>query len=240
MRSAVTARRKPWDARLAAWLVAPLAATPLSPNLLTTLRLGVGLTGAWLFARGVSPNLAAGIVVLSNFLDHTDGEFARMTGRTSRFGHLYDLASDAAVTVALFICMGWGLRATLGEWSVWMGLVSGLAVAGIFQLRYQIEEAHGKRATSQPRLAGFEAEDVLYLLPLVTLTGALPSFLQAASLGAPAALLIVLMRWPGHENSRHRRYGLHRQCRRALAARAWRFRERAGARRSGFSQPCGA
>lgn len=177
---------------MAAKLVAPLAATPLSPNTLTTVRLAVGVTGAWLFALGTVPNLAAFAVVVSNFLDHTDGEFARMTGRTSRLGHLYDLASDAVVTIALFVCIGWGLRDTLGVGAVWMGLVSGLAVAGIFQLRYLIEEAHGKRATTQPRLAGFEAEDVLYLLPLVTLSGVLPEFLQAASLGAPVAFVMVL------------------------------------------------
>lgn len=184
--------RKPWDARLAARLVAPLAATTLRPNALTTLRLLVGLAGAWLFALGTVPNLAAFTIVLSNFLDHTDGEFARMTGRTSRLGHLYDLASDAIVTIALFVCIGWGQRDTLGDASVWMGLVSGLAIAGIFQLRYLMEETHGKRATAQPRLGGLEAEDVLYLLPLVTLSGVLPGFLQAAALGAPLAFAIVL------------------------------------------------
>ena len=38
-----------------------------------------------------------------NFHDHTDGELARIGGKTSRIGHLYDLASDAAVTILLFI-----------------------------------------------------------------------------------------------------------------------------------------
>ena len=41
-------------------------------------------------------NLGALLLVLSNFLDHTDGELARISGKTSRVGHLYDLASDAA------------------------------------------------------------------------------------------------------------------------------------------------
>lgn len=190
-----TASSKPWDARLAAALVRPLCGTSVSPNVLTTIRLAVGLYGAALFAGGESPNLAALVIVLSNFLDHTDGELARMSGRSSRFGHNYDLASDALVTVALFVCMGWGLRGGLGEVAALMGLAAGLAVAGIFHLRNLIENAHGKQATAQPRFAGFEAEDVLYLLPLVTLFDGLPVFLKAASLGAPLAFVVVLVQY---------------------------------------------
>lgn len=183
---------KPWDARLAAALVRPLCRTSVSPNVLTTVRLAVGLFGAALFATGRHPNLAATVIVLSNFLDHTDGELARMSGRTSRFGHLYDLASDALVTVGLFACIGIGLTQSLGDGAIMLGTVAGLAVAGIFHLRYLIEDTHGKVATAQPRIAGFEAEDILYLLPLVTLTDALPLFLRAAAFGAPVAFLVVL------------------------------------------------
>lgn len=183
---------KPWDARLAAALVRPLVSTRISPNVLTTVRLLVGIWGTWLFARGQHPNLAALVVVLSNFLDHTDGELARMSGRSSRLGHFYDLASDALITVALFACIGIGLSDTLGASAIFNGTIAGLAVAGIFHLRNIIENAHGKTATAQPRFAGFEAEDILYLLPLVTLLDGLPLFLSAASIGAPLAFLIVL------------------------------------------------
>jgi len=186
---------KPWDARLAAALVRPLCDTSVSPNVLTTVRLLVGAYGAYLFATGRAPNLASGVIVLSNFLDHTDGELARMSGKSSRFGHHYDLASDAAVTIALFICIGWGLQSNLGSFAVIMGTIAGLAVAGIFHLRNRIENAYGKRATAQPRLAGFEAEDILYLLPLVTWFEGLPLFLKAAAIGAPIAFGIVLIQF---------------------------------------------
>ena len=72
---------------------------------------------------------------------------------------------------------------------------AGLAVAGIFQLRNVMENRHGKTATKQPRFAGFEAEDVLYLIPIVTLAGALDGFLRAAAVGAPLALLIVAVQY---------------------------------------------
>ena len=91
---------KPWDARAAALLVRPFVDTRLHPNALTTLRLLVGLAGAWLFATGSQFNLAALCIVLSNFLDHTDGELARMSGKMSVFGHRYDLFRPSACSRA--------------------------------------------------------------------------------------------------------------------------------------------
>src|SRR6202050_2804104 len=89
--------RRPWDARLARRLVAPLKDSWVTPNHLTTVRLGVGLAAAAAFLPGTYgwSNIAALLLILSNFLDHTDGELARISGRSSRIGHLYDLASDA-------------------------------------------------------------------------------------------------------------------------------------------------
>lgn len=188
----MSAKRKPWDARISAWLVAPLVHTPIHPNVLTTLRLLVGMAGAVLFATGRHPNEAAFLVVASNFLDHTDGELARLSGKTSAFGHRYDLASDALVTVGMFVGIGIGLSHALGAHTILLGALAGTAVAAIFQMRGVIEASHGKTATQQPSLAGFEAEDVLYLMPVVTLTGQLQPFLIAAAIGAPLAALLVL------------------------------------------------
>lgn len=191
----MAANPKPWDARLAAALVRPLCHTAISPNDLTTLRLIVGCYGAYLFATGTAPNLAASVIVVSNFLDHTDGELARMSGKTSRFGHRYDLLSDAGVTIGLFVGIGWGLQASLGPLAIGLGLAAGLAVAGIFQLRNLLENAYGKVATVQPRIGGFEAEDILYLLPLVTLSNGLALFLKAAAIGAPLAFCAVFAQY---------------------------------------------
>lgn len=189
--SEATKSNKPWDARLAAWLIRPLIDTPVHPNVLTTVRLAVGVSGALLFAQGEHFNVAAFLIVASNFLDHTDGELARSSGKLSSFGHRYDLASDAVVTIGMFVGIGIGLTVLLGTKSIAMGLISGIAVAGIFHLRNKLENARGKVATKQPGLLGFEAEDILYLIPLVTLTNNLPSFLWAAVIGAPIAFIIV-------------------------------------------------
>ena len=141
--------QRPWDARLARRLITPLKDSWVTPNYLTTVRLFVGLAAAAAFLPGTYgwSNIAALLLILSNFLDHTDGELARLSGKTSRIGHLYDLASDAAVTVALFVAMGAGMAAKpgllLGLPSVVLGTAAGVAVALIFWLRMQIEDIGG-------------------------------------------------------------------------------------------------
>src|ERR1700756_742633 len=122
-----------WDARLARRLVTPLVDTRITPNHLTTIRLLIGLAGALCLARGGFPRSNAGafLIVLSNFVDHTDGELARISGKTSRIGHFYDLASDALVTVLLFLGMGYGLGAMAAhsgaEWRVPPAVLGGIA-----------------------------------------------------------------------------------------------------------------
>jgi phosphatidylglycerophosphate synthase len=189
----------PWDARLARTLVAPLASSRVTPNHLTTVRLAVGLAGAAAFMQGTYrwSNIAALLVIVSNFLDHTDGELARLSGKTSRVGHIYDLASDAAVTILLFFAMGVGIGTSsdnlLGMPPPALGALAGAAIALIFYLRMRIEEMAGKAATRQASVGGFETEDVLYLLPLVTLCSGITPFLLAASIGAPvfAAWVVI-------------------------------------------------
>lgn len=191
--------RRPWDARLARRLVTPLKHSWVTPNHLTTLRLAVGLAAAAAFIPGsyAWSNIAALLLILSNFLDHTDGELARMSGKTSRLGHLYDLASDATVTILLFVAMGVGVAAKPGAQLIVppaiLGLAAGTAIALIFYLRMRIEELLGKVATQQASLGGFETEDVLYLLPLVTLSNALVPLLVAASICAPFYAIWVVI-----------------------------------------------
>jgi archaetidylinositol phosphate synthase len=190
-----------WDARLARRLVTPLKNTRVTPNYLTTLRLAIGLAGAACLAQAGFGWVNAGalLIVLSNFADHTDGELARISGKTSKIGHFYDLASDTLITVLLFLCLGLGLAAQgrhMAIHPVLLGGIAGVAVALIFFLRMRIESLAGKTQTAQGEAGGFETEDVLYLLPLVTVTGGIAPFLIAASIGAPLfALWVIVDYW---------------------------------------------
>lgn len=194
-----------WDARLARRLVTPLVNTWVTPNHLTTLRLLIGLAGALCLAHGefAWTNAGALLIVLSNFVDHTDGELARISGKSSRIGHFYDLACDALVTIMLFIGMGVGAGAGAGVGATHigglkvmpgvLGAIAGVAIALIFFLRMRIEDMAGKAGTKQASVGGFETEDVLYLLPIVTLTSVVLPFVVVASIGAPlfAAWVVV-------------------------------------------------
>ena len=185
------AAQRPWVAWFARRLVTPLKDSRATPNHLTTVRLAVGLAAAAAFLPGTYgwTNIGALLMILSNFLDHTDGELARISGKTSRIGHIYDLASDALVTVLLFLAIGIGVGTRVGTLlqlpPALLGLVAGGAVALIFYLRMRIESMVGKSGTQQGRLAGFETEDVLYMMPLVTVCNGLTNFLIAAAIGAP-------------------------------------------------------
>ena len=75
-----------------------------------------------------------------------DGELARISGKTSRIGHLYDLASDAAVTILLFIAIGVGVGVGAPQGlplpvpPALLGLAAGCAISLIFDLRMRIED----------------------------------------------------------------------------------------------------
>lgn len=191
--------QRPWDARLARHLIAPLKDSWVTPNHLTSVRLLIGLAAAAAFIPGTYAwsNVASLLLVLSNFADHTDGELARLSGKSSRLGHMYDLASDAVVTILLFIGIGIGVgakhSATLLYPPIVLGAAAGGAIALIFFLRMRIEQRAGKAATQQASLGGFETEDVLYLLPLVTLCNAVVPFLVVASICAPLFAVWVVI-----------------------------------------------
>ena len=184
----------PWDQRLARALMRPLVAARITPNQITTFSLAVGLLAAWLFASGgAAVHVGAACFMLAFWLDHADGELARSTGRTSLFGHCYDLAAGGAVLIALFIGIGIGLRKDgLGAWPIVLGSSAGLATAVTFVLRMELERRAGKPATRQPNLLGFELEDVMYLLGPITWLGMLQPFLVLAGIGTPLFALLVL------------------------------------------------
>jgi archaetidylinositol phosphate synthase len=177
----------PWDQRLARASLRPLIWASITPNQITTLSLAIGMLAAFLYAGGGwGAHLGAACFVLSLWLDHVDGELARSTGRTSVFGHYYDLAADCCVLVAVFVAIGIAQRAP------GLGAAAGLGTTAIFVLRLELERRAGKAAVRQPNLLGFELEDVMYLLAPITWLGLLQAFLLVAGIGAPLFALFVL------------------------------------------------
>jgi phosphatidylglycerophosphate synthase len=185
----------PFDQRLARLVVRPLAQTPVTPNFLTLLSMAVGLTAAYMMAQGeaVLTNWGAGLFMLAVWMDHLDGELARLTGRTSEFGHYFDHVAAMTNYVAFFIGAGIGLRnGALGDWAVPAGMAAGIAIAAIFSVRLWVELRDGRSAIKQTVRGGFEIEDTLYVIGPVTWLGGLAPFTAAAGVGAPLFLLWVV------------------------------------------------
>ncbi len=180
--------RKPWDSRIAARLVRPLHATRVHPNHVTTVGLVTGLSAAVLYARGgAAANVGGVLLVATMLIDHADGELARATGKTSSFGHAYDRVVDLIVKLGTFLGIGIGLRGgPLGGWSIVLGGSAGLALLAIFNLRSALARRRpAAEAFHQPAVAGFEIEDILYLIAPITWLGGLSWFVAAAGVGAP-------------------------------------------------------
>ena len=191
-----TKLRVAWDQRLAGWMIRPLVHTPVTPNHITTIRLLLGLAACGLFATGTRPEIlyAAGLFMLSNFVDHMDGELARLSGKSSRFGYHYDNYSDALIHVALFVCIGIGLQESwIGGWAPYLGLIAGVSVSTLFLMFWRIEQRAGTRQARQPMFKGFHLEDTMYFIGPITWGGGLIVLLLAGVGLAP--LYAVWLAW---------------------------------------------
>ena len=131
-----------WIHRAVRSAVRPLVDTPVTPNHLTTLRLVSGIGAAVCLSSPATAWLwtGCGLFLLSMLLDRADGELARLSGKTSDWGHLYDIATDAVCNSAVLIGVGVGLRTgPLGDYAIAMGIISGAAVC-----LYLLDGARGR------------------------------------------------------------------------------------------------
>ena len=176
-----------WTHKIARVCVLPLINTSISPNHITVIRLITGLLACAAFASKL--NILGGIFwLISTFLDRADGELARISGKTTEWGHKFDYYCDTFITALFFIAIGINLRDNLsGYWSISLGICAALGV--IFTEVYaeiidQKKQSTGEKA--YPGIMGFDFDDILYLFaPIVWLNWHLP-FLIGASIGAPA------------------------------------------------------
>lgn len=189
-----------WIHRVVRVAVRPLVATRIAPNHITALRLVTGIAAAGAFAHGDEEwrYWGAGIFLFSMVLDRADGELARLSGKTSPRGHMYDLISDSISNVVAFIGLGVGLRDGLfGVWAPPMGIAAGAAIAAILLLVVRLEDLHGARAGELSGLGGVDPDDALFVLPLVVWLGGADWLLLAAAIGAPGFALLMLAKFRG-------------------------------------------
>jgi archaetidylinositol phosphate synthase len=186
-----------WTHKLARIAVMPLVDTAVTPNHLTTLRLLTGLAACAAFMVGERgwDVWGGAIWIVSAFLDRADGELARVSGKTSRSGHLYDYYTDVAINALFFAAIGIGLRGgPLGAWSIPLGVVAAVSIwlGSLFSEWLERREASGKKAYEGAW--GFDFDDVLYLFGPLAWLGWLLPLLVGASIGGPAVAALTWWR----------------------------------------------
>ncbi len=170
--------------------VKPLARWGVTPNQITTARLGFGLAAALLYAAGSSAFVWPGSILLlvSICLDRLDGELARATGQSTAWGHRYDLFCDATVNALVFLGIGVGLRhGELGGWAIVLGLVAASAVAAALTLVVRLEAQQGAQAAQVRFLNAVDPDDAMVIAPIAMMLGGATTLLLAAAVLAPLA-----------------------------------------------------
>jgi len=190
------------DQRIAKFAARGLAKGPVTPNMVTGASILVGVLAAVLFAQGgLIIHWGAGVFIVVVWMDHLDGELARETGTTSEFGHYFDHAAAMLNHVMMFVGSGVGIGdGILGISGPLLGIGAGVSVAAIMSVRIYGEERIGRAFNKQTVRAGFEIEDVLYVVAPITWLGFFDYFILLAGVGAPLFLLYVI--WDCRRNIR--------------------------------------
>ena len=185
----VTTLHDSWTHKLARLAVKPLIDSPITPNHLTTLRLVTGLAACMGFAHGDRSWAVWGGVlwIASAFLDRADGELARLTGKMSRNGHLYDYACDVIVNGLVFVAIGIGLRSnSFGTGYIIIGFISGITVSAASLLSERLERMNSDMGKAYEGRAGFDFDDILYIFGPIAWLDLLQLLLIGAAVGGPA------------------------------------------------------
>ena len=186
----------PYDQRLARACISPFAGTALHPNVVTGISLALGIASGLSFAAGGSgmQHIAALMFMLAVFVDHMDGELARMTGKVSRVGYYLDYLVGSLIYTILFSAIGLGIYQWNGSViALWIGLAAGLSNPIIVALRLLIERRFGSEAVEHPSGGGFELEDFIYLIGPVTWLGGLEYFFWLYATGTLGYLLWTVL-----------------------------------------------
>ncbi len=165
--------------------------TSTTPNQITLLSLFFGLASASCFYSGsYRLGLAgAGLLLLSAWIDCTDGEIARLKFLESELGKKLDIYSDNLVHVAIFFAIGMGATEVTGEK---LYLIFGcLAVLGTLISFVLLNQSimDKKSSATQPGISGLLEDqmanrDFIYLILAMALIGKLHWFIILAGIGS--------------------------------------------------------
>src|SRR5215813_11808196 len=185
-----------------------LASTAITPNQITLLSVGIGLSGALFFlcSQWVCQTVGALLFLAHSILDGCDGELARLKFQETRFGGIIDYWGDNVVHIAVFGCMAIGWTLSVGAlWPLLLGVAAALGNLGSAWLVYwrviRPKKDDGPLFTSVVTAPGqslarmldaASRRDFIYLVVILALFGKSNWFLVLAAVGAPIFFLLLL------------------------------------------------
>jgi 1L-myo-inositol 1-phosphate cytidylyltransferase / CDP-L-myo-inositol myo-inositolphosphotransferase len=169
--------------------------TPLSPNMITILSLFIGLISSIFFYHGTYKDnmIGAFLLIISAWVDCTDGEIARLKFSESKIGAKLDITCDNLVHFSVFFAIGMGLYQSTGNtifilfglFAVFGSLISFLCLsASIIDSKKKISAnttGLEKKKTLTDNLAN---RDFIYFLFFMSLIGKIDVFICVTAFGA--------------------------------------------------------
>ena len=185
-----------------------LASTGITPNQITSLSVGIGLSGALFFlcSQWVCQTIGALLFLAHSILDGCDGELARLKFQESRFGGIIDYWGDNVVHIAVFGCIAisWALSIE-ALWPLLLGVAAALGnLASAWLVYWRVmrpKKDDGPLFTSvvtvpdqslARMLDAASRRDFIYLVVILALFGKSTWFLVLAAVGAPLFFLLLL------------------------------------------------
>ena len=136
--------------------------------------------------------MGALVFVISMVLDRADGELARLSGKSSRFGAIYDLVTDAICNAALFIGLGVAaMNGELGSWALVMGVVAGTSISIIFYAVIEVAASIDANAAAFNSFAGFDPDDAMIIVPIGAALGYGQLLLTLAAFITPFVAIFI-------------------------------------------------
>jgi phosphatidylglycerophosphate synthase len=177
------------DRTLSMALSRRLIRTPITPNSITLMSLIVGLAGAALLASADYwiTLLGAALLWITCVLDGCDGEVARLTLRTSRFGARFDVIADNIVHLAVFVAIPVRVARTRPELDVWrpaVALVGGVLLSMFSVWWLILRRPQARRGRAELVYERIASRDFIYIVCFLAAIGRLEWFLWTAGVGA--------------------------------------------------------
>lgn len=169
--------------------------TPLSPNMITVLSLFIGLISAFFFLKGSYENnlIGACLLLLSAWIDCTDGEIARLKFSESKIGGKLDILCDNLVHFSVFFAIGMGLYQSTGNknflyfgaLAVLGSLISFLILSSsIIDKKEKISANTTDPKKSNTLTDNIANRDFIYFLFFMSLIGKVDIFICITALGS--------------------------------------------------------